>query len=203
MKKNKGRDGHKARASDEFRFNLDGASAVSVIEEGEHRKETLNEALAFHLSRYTGVDKSERPKEMLKKAAAFQNKCKADAAELVALYWGGRSGSSHSVCPAEFEQWLQSHEPLDRWFYIHLIEAAGKKALEIGYSQHKSAVAKSKNAEPRAWVLSEWTNRQDRGQSKASFARQYAPMVKKRFPKDSAAVTPETIARDWLPKGKA
>ena len=62
--------------------------------------------------------------------------------------------------------------------------------------------AQSKNAEPRAWVLSEWQNRTDKGQSKASFARQYATLVKKRFPKDSAAVTPETIARDWLPKAK-
>ena len=76
---------------------------------------------------------------------------------------------------------------------------AGQK-IERSTRARKSA--QSKNAEPRAWVLSEWQNRTDKGQSKASFAKQYAPLVKKRFPKDSAAVNPETIARDWLPKDK-
>lgn len=65
-------------------------------------------------------------------------------------------------------------------------------------SEHASRAAKKKNAAPRSWVQREWGDRTDRGQSKASFARQYAPLVKKRFDLD---VTQETIKRDWLPKG--
>lgn len=78
--------------------------------------------------------------------------------------------------------------------------------FEVGRKIEGSArarkAAKLKNDKPRAWVLSEWNKRTDKGQSKASFARQYAPMVKKRFPNDPAGVTAETIARDWLPKAK-
>ena len=57
--------------------------------------------------------------------------------------------------------------------------------------------ASKKNAEPRAWVLTEWQGRPDLGQSKASFARQYVPLVKQRF---GVLVTEDTIKRDWLPK---
>jgi len=64
-------------------------------------------------------------------------------------------------------------------------------------SMHASDVASKKNADPRAWVLKEWSGRTDHGQSKASFARQYASLVKAKFGLD---VTPDTIARDWLPK---
>lgn len=64
-------------------------------------------------------------------------------------------------------------------------------------SNHSSANASKKNAEPRAWVLAEWKIRPDPGQSKASFARQYVPLVKKRF---GVLVTEDTIKRDWLPK---
>lgn len=65
-------------------------------------------------------------------------------------------------------------------------------------SEHARSVAVQKNALPRAWVCREWANRTDDGQSKAAFARQYAPLVKKRFDLD---VTTGTIERDWLPKG--
>lgn len=64
-------------------------------------------------------------------------------------------------------------------------------------SMHASDVASKKNAEPRAWVLNEWNGRTDHGQSKASFARQHASLVKSKFNLD---VTPETIGA-WLPKG--
>ncbi len=159
--------------------------------------------IAELVARYVGGPMTTDDLRLIQNGIDHQRKCLADATEFVALYWSGYDGKSNTLCLEKFERWLSEHKPLDRWFYIHLIEAAGAKALELGYSQHKSNIAKSKNAQPRAWVLSEWNNRQDKGQSKASFARQYAPMVKKRFPKDSAAVTPETIARDWLPKGKA
>jgi len=58
--------------------------------------------------------------------------------------------------------------------------------------------AMSKNANPRNWVFREWGKRTDQGQSKAAFARQYSALVKAKF---GIEVTPETIARDWLPKG--
>lgn len=64
-------------------------------------------------------------------------------------------------------------------------------------SMHASDAARKKNAAPRAWVLKEWNGRTDHGQSKASFARQHASLVKANFDLD---VTPDTI-RDWLPKG--
>ena len=76
---------------------------------------------------------------------------------------------------------------------------AGRK---IEGSSRARKAAQSKNAGPRAWVASEWESRTDKGQSKMSFARQYAQLLRKQFP-DSAAVNPETIYRDWLPKGKA
>jgi hypothetical protein len=60
--------------------------------------------------------------------------------------------------------------------------------------------AQSKNGAARAWVLSEWEGRTDRNQGKAAFSRQYSPLVKQKF---SLLVTSDTIARDWLPKGKA
>jgi hypothetical protein len=60
--------------------------------------------------------------------------------------------------------------------------------------------AQSKNSAARAWVLEEWGSRADKGQGKAAFSRQHSPLVKQKF---SLLVTPDTIARDWLPKGKA
>lgn len=66
-------------------------------------------------------------------------------------------------------------------------------------SMNASEAAKQKNKVPHEWVLSEWQNRPDKGQGKAAFARQYAPLVKKQF---NLIVNPETIARDWLPKIK-
>ncbi len=65
-------------------------------------------------------------------------------------------------------------------------------------SEHARHVAMAKNSRPRDWVREQWRERPDKGQSKAAFARQYAPLVKRRF---DVPVTPETIARDWLPKG--
>lgn len=72
-------------------------------------------------------------------------------------------------------------------------EQAAKQAI----SQRAADIARQKNAGPRAWVLKEWEDRPDLGQSKASFARQYVPLVKKHF---DLLVTEDTIKRDWLPK---
>lgn len=68
---------------------------------------------------------------------------------------------------------------------------------EVVRSWDAGEKASKKNAEPRAWVLTEWESRPDLGQSKASFARQYVPLVKQRF---GVLVTEDTIKRDWLPK---
>lgn len=78
----------------------------------------------------------------------------------------------------------------------HQIERASARK-EI--SKRSAEAAAGKNSTPRAWVFIAWTKRTDRGQSKAAFARQYAPLVKKQF---GLIVTSDTIARDWLPKAK-
>lgn len=66
-------------------------------------------------------------------------------------------------------------------------------------SENARIAASQKNEAPRLWVLSKWESRTDQGQAKAAFARQYAPLVKKEF---GLIVTPETIARDWLPRAR-
>lgn len=71
----------------------------------------------------------------------------------------------------------------------------GRRAIK----EKASKAAASKNIEPRGWVVTEWAKRSDKGQSKASFARQYATLVKKKF---GVVVLPDTISRDWLPKSK-
>ena len=67
----------------------------------------------------------------------------------------------------------------------------------------RAAYINSINSKPdpgiRRWVVDAWFSRIDKGQSKAAFARQYAALVKQRF---DISVTPDTIARDWLPKPK-
>lgn len=58
-----------------------------------------------------------------------------------------------------------------------------------------SKAAASKNADARAYVLSEWRKRSDPGQSRASFARMMAPQVRRHH---GVTVTPDRIARYWL-----
>jgi hypothetical protein len=65
----------------------------------------------------------------------------------------------------------------------------------LSASRAARSAAQQKNAAPREFVATEWKNRADPGQSKASFARMVAPMIQKRF---GARVTPERIARYWL-----
>jgi len=80
------------------------------------------------------------------------------------------------------------------WDYESVLQPLERKFMSL----QASRMAAKKNLEPREWVKNEWAARSDTGQSKASFARQYAPLVKKRFDVD---VTPEQISRVWLPKG--
>lgn len=72
-----------------------------------------------------------------------------------------------------------------------------RDAAKAGVSEHAAAKARSKNIDARAWVLTQWVARTDKGQSKASFARQHAELVKQRF---GVSVLPDQIAREWLPK---
>lgn len=65
-------------------------------------------------------------------------------------------------------------------------------------SMRASKAAKSKNIEPRAWVLIQWASRPNKAQSKADFARKYIKKVMEKF---GLEVTPNTIERSWLPKG--
>lgn len=89
--------------------------------------------------------------------------------------------------------WAQTDGEPPLWGFLSHHEAA-KQARSF----NARMAARSKNAIPRAWVVSEWNDRTDRGQSKASFGKQYASLVKARFDVD---VTPEQIYRAWLPKG--
>jgi hypothetical protein len=83
----------------------------------------------------------------------------------------------------------------------HLFFQIADAGFEVGKSHVRRERAAKKNEGPRAWVRSEWQERADKGQSKAAFARQYAALVKHRF-NLQVTVTADTIARDWLPKGK-
>ncbi len=121
------------------------------------------------------------------------------ARELVRIYW---EPVSKIDAERNLRRWFENRPKFDPYqeavFTWGLIEFAGRRALKEGVSRRTSDAAKSKNAKPREWVRNEWASRSDKGQSKASFARQYAPLVKKRFGVD---VTPEQISRVWLPKG--
>lgn len=120
----------------------------------------------------------------------------ADADEFLDFYWNGID--SRKVEVESMREWLIKNQPLEWWFFARLIEIAGDRALKLGYAKRASNAAKSKNLEPRAWVLIEWARRTDKAQSKSAFARQYAALIKSKF---NLMVTPNTIERSWLPKG--
>lgn len=136
--------------------------------------------------------------KLLEAASRHQEKCESDATEFLRFYWGDDI-KNPCIELEKMTDWLRKNEPFDRWFFIHLIEAAGHEALERGVSQIASNNAKSKNASARAWVLSNWEIRSDQEQKKSEFARVYALLLKNKF---SLNVNPETIARAWLPKTK-
>lgn len=132
---------------------------------------------------------------LLKNAAAHQAKCKADAAEFLQFYFN----EVGAIDLRFLENWREKNQPLDRWFFVHLIEVAGRHFVDKSFSMHKADIARSKNKGARAFVLEQWQTNNDPGQSKAAFARQLVPLVKRAF---DLVVTPDTIARDWLPKIK-
>lgn len=68
-----------------------------------------------------------------------------------------------------------------------------KKSQAIAGADGRDATYKP----ARDWVRQEWKNRPDAGQSKASFARQHVPLIRRKFP-EAPPLTPETIARYWL-----
>lgn len=57
--------------------------------------------------------------------------------------------------------------------------------------------ASAKNAAVRIWVVTAWMTRSDRAQSKGSFGRQHAALVKLKF---GIVITERQIAERWLPK---
>jgi hypothetical protein len=120
------------------------------------------------------------------------------AADLLNIYWLPRDSAPSQESKSLARDWFERQPRLDETFLFTLIEMAGERALRLGHSKQMSAAAKAKNAAPRSWVLQQWLGRTDHGQSKASFSRQHAALVKSKFSLD---VTPETISRDWLPKG--
>jgi len=134
-------------------------------------------------------------REQLQAGMEHQTKCKADAVEFVKFYFN----ADNSIYLELLENWLAKNQPLDRWFFIHLIEVSGQIFFDKTSSALSAEKARLKNKIPRVWVLSEWENRVDKLQGKAAFARQYAPLVKKQF---KLSVNATTIERDWLPKTK-
>ncbi len=70
-------------------------------------------------------------------------------------------------------------------------------AKKQAISDDRQKAAKSKNLTERNFTLAAWQSREDKGQKKAAFGRQYANLIKSKY---GTVVTPETIARDWLPK---
>ncbi len=144
------------------------------------------------------IEESQKKEVRLLAAAAVehQEKCELDASVFLGFYWG-TDDKNHCMDIQGMANWLNENQPLDRWFFIHLIELASEKALTLGYSQYKSEIAKGKNSGARNWVVEQWKSRTDRAQSKASFGIQYASLVKKQF---GLTVTGNTISRDWLPK---
>jgi hypothetical protein len=124
----------------------------------------------------------------------FHQKSFDDASKLVSLYWG-----HDPKAPVTDTQKIQDHlagNPITSWWQIiYLIEAAGFAALQLGYSKHKADIAKARNSEPRQWVRDEWSKKKDKAGNKASFSREHANLVHKKF---KVKVQSETIYKKWL-----
>lgn len=72
-----------------------------------------------------------------------------------------------------------------------------QRAIQENISKRASDNAKKKNSAAREFVADAYKNRDDMEQSKASFSKQYALLVKQKF---GVIIGGDTIARDWLPK---
>ncbi|MDO9199299.1 hypothetical protein [Rhodoferax sp.] len=111
---------------------------------------------------------------------------------------------------ARDDQWVKQSESAVA--FLGMVEAIANRTMggdspsqilgplsDFLKSEQARKNAQSKNGTVRAWVLSEWNARTDKDQGKAAFSRQYSTLVKKEF---GLLVTPDTIARDWLPKAQ-
>ena len=94
----------------------------------------------------------------LENATAFQEKVTKDAEKFLSFYWT----KDGPIDLPSMEEWLEKNQKLDRWFFIRLIELAGKKALDIGVSRHFSNAGaqggKAKNkptAELKSWAINQ------------------------------------------------
>ena len=97
----------------------------------------------------------------------------------------------------KLKDWLATNPESVTPFFLHML---CRMAHISGRRQVKAKAASLKNVAMREWVLSEWKSRPDQSQGKAAFSRQYSLLVKQ---KSGLLVNPDTIARDWLPKGNA
>lgn len=98
------------------------------------------------------------------------------------------------------EAWIEAEDAFGAFDESALFRRIKSEAAEAAKSESasKGGQARSANFEKaRAWVQEEWKNRTDTAQSKASFGRQYAPLVKRKF-KKITSITDGTISRDWL-----
>ncbi|CAN5352350.1 hypothetical protein BH10PSE16_BH10PSE16_38710 [soil metagenome] len=83
-----------------------------------------------------------------------------------------------------------------------LLPGRMEKGVKLAASTQGKKGVEAKNAKyakAKAWVISKWENRTDIGQSKAAFALDCRAEIKKHF---DLIVTPVTIERSWLPKGR-
>ena len=81
--------------------------------------------------------------------------------------------------------------------YLRPRELDAEVVAKAARSKMATENASKRNLKAKAWVLTRWAARVDRGQSKAAFARQHSKLIKHSFKVD---VLPDQIAREWLPK---
>lgn len=96
----------------------------------------------------------------------------------------------------KLNSWLSMNLESVTPVFLHLLCRLAHKS---GRKHIKAKAASLKNEPIREWVMNAWKNREDKGQSKAAFSREYVKLVKHKF---GQLVTAETIARAWLPKTK-
>jgi hypothetical protein len=96
---------------------------------------------------------------------------------------------------------LRAHlraNPVSPECVVFLLSEIRRLSASQAASKAASKAASMKNKSARDFVAQAWATRADTGQSKASFARMIEHEVKHRF---ALAITPDRIARYWLPKG--
>ena len=103
---------------------------------------------------------SKRERDAIKKAMNEERKAAGErlvmaglkrvavADEFLDFCCGGTDNRTSEI--KKMREWVIKNQPLDHWFLLRLIELAGERALELGYSERASNAAKSKNLEPRA-----------------------------------------------------